>query len=177
MTRLPAGAEAVATVLVDFDDAGEYRDWRPVDDVVMGGVSRSSLQPVAPGIARFSGQVSLDHGGGFASIRTEPRAWRTEGATAIVMRCRGDGHTYKFTVRVDDGYDGLQYQARFQPARSDWTIVRLPIAAFAATFRGRKVPGIGPLRPQLIRRLGLMVSDRQAGPFELLVDWIGVATD
>jgi hypothetical protein len=38
------------------------------------------------------------------------------------------------------------------------------------------VTGTGPLHPERIRRLGLMVSDRQAGPFELLVDWIGVAT-
>jgi hypothetical protein len=25
-----------------------------------------------------------------------------------------------------------------------------------------------------VRALGLMISDKQAGPFELLVDWIGV---
>ena len=55
--------------------------------------------------------------------------------------------------------------------------MRLPIASFVATFRGRQVAGVGPLRPELIRRLGLMVSDKQAGPFELLVDWIGVAAD
>ena len=124
-------------MLVDFDDDADCREWRSVDDVVMGGVSRSSLQPAAPGIARFGGQVSLEHGGGFASVRTEPRAWRPSGATAIVLRCLGDGRTYKFTVRIDDGYDGVQYQARFQPAPGDWTIVRLPIATFVATFRGR----------------------------------------
>jgi monofunctional biosynthetic peptidoglycan transglycosylase len=163
-------------VLVDFDGDADYRAWRSVDDVVMGGVSRSVLQPAAPGIARFGGEVSLDHGGGFASVRTEPRAWPTAGATALVLRCLGDGRTYKLTVRSDDHYDGTQYQARFTPARGRWTIVRLPIASFVATFRGRPVPGAGPLHPERIRRLGLMVSDRQAGPFELLVDWIGVAT-
>lgn len=163
-------------MLVDFDDDADCREWRSVDDVVMGGVSRSFLQPAAPGIARFSGAVSLEYGGGFASVRTEPRAWQTGGATALLLRCFGDGRTYKFTVRSDDRYDGVQYQARFTPARGSWTIVRLPIASFAPTFRGRQVTDAGPLRPEHIRRLGLMVSDKQAGPFELLIDWVGVAT-
>lgn len=165
--------EPGTTVLVDFDDAADFRAWRPVDDVVMGGVSRSGLQPAARGIARFSGEVSLEHGGGFASVRTDPRAWPTAGAAAIVLRCLGDGRTYKFTVRTDDGYDGVQYQSRFTPESGAWTNVTLPLASFTATFRGRPVPGVGPLRAEHIRRIGLMVSDKQAGPFELLVDWIG----
>lgn len=160
-------------VLVDFDDAADFRAWRSVDDVVMGGVSRSGLQPAAPGIARFSGEVSLDHGGGFASVRSEPRAWPTAGAGALVLRCQGDGRTYKFTVRIDDGYDGVQYQSRFRPEPGDWRTVNLPLSSFTATFRGRPMPGVGPLRAEHIRRIGLMVSDKQAGPFELLVDWIG----
>jgi hypothetical protein len=34
------------------------------------------------------------------------------------------------------------------------------------------VPGAPPLDAGRVRALGLMISDRQAGPFELLVDWI-----
>jgi hypothetical protein len=78
-------------------------------------------------------------------------------------------------VRTDDLYDGVQYQQRFTPASGTWDVVRLPIESFVATFRGRPVAGMGALHPEHIRRLGLMVSDRQAGPFELLVDWIGVS--
>ena len=173
----PGAAARPTTVLVDFDCDDDFRAWRSVDDVVMGGVSSSVVQPAAPGIARFGGEVSLEHGGGFASVRTEPRAWPAAGATAVVLRCLGDGRTYKFTVRIDDGYDGIQYQARFTPPPGEWTTVRLPVADFTPTFRGRSVPGVGPLRAEHIRRIGLMVSDKQAGPFELLVDWIGIATD
>ena len=161
------------TLLTDFDDDASLATWRAVDDVVMGGVSASRLERAAPGIARFTGAVSLQYGGGFASVRTEPQTWPTAGANALLVRCLGDGHVYKFTVRVDDGFDGVQYQVRFEPAR-EWTTVRLPITNFVATFRGRPVPGAGPLDPARIRRVGLMISDRQAGPFELLVDWIAV---
>ena len=165
----------MAERLVDFADDDATTHWHPIDDVVMGGVSHSTLQPYSRGIACFGGVVSLEHGGGFASVRTEPRKWHTAGAHAFVMRCRGDGRQYKFTARTDDGFDGVQYQARFRPPRAEWSEVTLPVASFVASFRGRPVPEAGPLDPARIRQLGFMVSDRQAGPFELLVEWIDVA--
>jgi len=163
-------------VLVDFAREAEFAAWRAIDDVVMGGVSQSRLQRTGPGIASFTGRVSLEHGGGFASVRCAPRSWPTAGASAFVLRCRGDGHRYKFTLRVDDGFDGVQYQARFEPPRDSWADVELPLGAFAASFRGRPVPGAGPLDPARVRQLGLMISDRQAGEFELQVQWIGALT-
>jgi len=161
--------------LVDFDDAADFLAWQPIDDVVMGGVSRSTFKQAAHGIASFGGVVSLDNGGGFASVRTEPQAWATGGAESFMLRCRGDGRQYKFTVRTDDGFDGVQYQARFAPPRGEWTTVVLPLTEFVASFRGRPVPGVQPLDPAHVRQLGLMISDRQAGPFELLLEWIDVA--
>ena len=48
---------AEARRLLDFDDAAELAAWRPIDDVVMGGVSRSSFKQAATGIAIFSGTL------------------------------------------------------------------------------------------------------------------------
>ena len=173
---VPGASAPQRTVLIDFDDPGDVAQWTPVDDVVMGGVSRSACTQAGPGIARFAGHVSLANSGGFASIRTRPRAWQTEGASAFVLRVRGDGRTYKFTIRTDDGYDGVQYQSRFTPPAAGWHEARLPTESFAATFRGRTVPGAPPLDPGRVRALGLMLSDRQAGTFELLIDWIAAET-
>ena len=161
--------------LIEFEQDADFEAWRAIDDVVMGGVSRSTLQRYAPGIASFSGIVSLDFGGGFASVRTLPRVWATAGAKTFVLRCRGDGRKYKFTVRVDEGFDGVQYQARFQPPRGEWVEVALPVASFVASFRGRPVMGADPLDPAQVRQLGFMVSDKQAGPFELLLEWVDAA--
>lgn len=170
-----AGARTAAAqriVLLDFDDAADLRLWTPVNDVVMGGVSRSEFTQAQPGIARFSGIVSLENSGGFASVRTAPRAWHTSGAGAFVLRVCGDGKRYKFTVRADDRFDGIQYQSGFEPQALEWQEVRLPVASFVATFRGRTVPGAPPLDPARARTLGLTISDRQAGAFSLLIDWI-----
>jgi len=164
----------MATTLLDFDDGAELELWRPVDDVVMGGVSSSRFTASGAGIARFAGTVSLDRGGGFASVRTSLRDWDATGAGAFLLRVRGDGKTYKFTLRTGDSFDGVQYQARFTPAAGEWTEVRLPVTAFVPTFRGRTVPGAPTLDPARVRALGFMISDQQAGPFELLVDNIRV---
>lgn len=164
----------MASTLIDFDDAADVALWRAVDDVVMGGVSRSTFRQAQPGVASFSGNVSLENFGGFASVRTPPRDWDTAGASAFLLRVRGDGHAYKFTIRTGDGFDGIQYQARFTAPAQTWTDVRLPVRDFVATFRGRKVPFAPSLDPAKVRALGLMISDKQAGPFELLVDWIAI---
>jgi NADH dehydrogenase [ubiquinone] 1 alpha subcomplex assembly factor 1 len=142
--------------------------------VVMGGVSRSAFGQAEPGVARFAGNVSLENFGGFASVRTPPRDWGTAGAAAFVLRVRGDGKSYKFTLRTGDGFDGIQYQARFVAPVGEWTDVRLPVRDFVATFRGRKVPFAPSLDAAKVRALGLMISDKQAGPFELLVDRIAI---
>jgi hypothetical protein len=159
-------------VLLDFDTEQDVSLWQPVDDGVMGGLSRSSFTLAEPGIARFAGHVSLENFGGFASVRTAARAWRTAGASALALRVRGDGRTYKFTVRTDDGFDGVQYQSRFTPPAGLWVDIMLPRPSFAASFRGRPVTGAAALDLARARALGLMISDRQAGPFELFVDRI-----
>jgi len=164
----------VATTLLDFDDPADVALWRPVDDVVMGGVSRSTFEQAGAGIARFRGNVSLENFGGFASVRTPPRDWDTARAQAFLLRVRGDGKAYKFTVRTSDGFDGIQYQSRFIATAGEWTDVRLPVREFVATFRGRKVPFAASLDPAKVRAIGLTISDKQAGPFELLVDRIAI---
>jgi hypothetical protein len=165
---------AALTTLLEFDDGTDLAPWYAVDDVVMGGISRSAFEQVAPGIARFHGNVSLENSGGFASVRTAPRDWETAGARAFLLRVRGDGKTYKFTIRTGDGFDGIQYQQRFTPATGQWCDVRLPVDQFVPTFRGRRVPFAPALDAAKVRALGLMVSDRQAGAFELQVDRIAI---
>lgn len=174
---MTAPALAMIVTLLDFTDPADVARWRPVDDVVMGGASRSLFSQAEPGIARFHGNVSLENFGGFASVRTAPRAWDTEHARAFVLRVRGDGRQYKFTLRTSDRFDGIQYQARFTAPAGEWTDVRLPVDAFVPTFRGRKVPFVAQLDAGGVRTLGLTISDKQAGPFELLVDRIAVDRD
>ena len=59
-------------ILFDFSKDSDLSDWTIVNDGVMGGVSQSDLIINADGNGLFSGKVSLDYNGGFASVRYNP---------------------------------------------------------------------------------------------------------
>ena len=157
----------MAQVLYAFDDPAAVLGWRAIDDRVMGGVSRSRLRHDAAGHAVFEGEVSLDRGGGFASVRSPVAEHGAAGATALLIVAFGDGHRYKLALFGDDGFDSVGHQATFTPEPGRWDTVRLPLDDFVATFRGRPLPGAGAPDPARIRQLGLLIAERQAGGFAL----------
>lgn len=161
-------------VLFDFADPAAAAAFAPIDDVVMGGRSWSRAVP-ADGALRFEGEVSLEQGGGFASIRSRPRRADLSGLDGLVLTVRGDGRRYKVNLRIDEAFDGVTWQATLEPPAGEWRAVTLPFAAFAPRFRGRAVPEAGPLDPARIATLGFLVGDRQAGPFRLEVARIEAA--
>jgi hypothetical protein len=161
--------------LLSFESAASVADWSAVDDRVMGGVSVSRLRhehagdAADRGYAVFEGLVSLAQGGGFASVRLTPgsRPLGVPSVAAYVLRVLGDGHRYKLNLRTDAAFDGINYQAAFTPPAGAWASLRLPLAAFEPSFRGRTVPGAPPLDPARVCQVGLMIADRQAGSFSL----------
>ena len=63
-------------VLFDFQASKNPPTWQIVNDDVMGGVSTSKFQVLTNGGAIFSGVVSLENNGGFASVRSSAvRSW------------------------------------------------------------------------------------------------------
>ena len=80
-----------------FDHPESVAAWSAIDDRVMGGVSRSALRFDAAGHAVFSGQVSPDNNGGFASARgplVPELGSRAAGATALRVRALGGGKNF-----------------------------------------------------------------------------------
>jgi monofunctional biosynthetic peptidoglycan transglycosylase len=165
--------EAGVELRADFSAAGEIAQWGPVDDVVMGGVSSSTVRASDEGTAVFSGEVSLENNGGFASVRSRPRDWELAGMRGLALRVRGDGKSYKLGARTDGAFDGVTWQATFETVAGQWTTVRLAFEDMQPRWRGRQVADAGPLRPETVRTLGLLISDKQEGPFRLEVAWIG----
>ncbi|MFZ2988172.1 CIA30 family protein [Ideonella sp.] len=155
------------TLLFDFTDPNQAIAWHPIDDRVMGGISRSSLRRDPAGHAVFEGTVSLEQKGGFASVRSIPGELGLAGAEACLIELRGDNKQFKLSLLTDDGFDSLNYQASFTPKGNDWQTLHLALADFRATFRGREVTDATSLDPARIRQVGLMIAARQADYFEL----------
>ncbi len=152
--------------LFDFQTTTHQAGWQVVNDDVMGGVSRSAFT-VTNGAAFFRGEVSLENNGGFASVRSQPARHDLSGCQTFVLRVRGDGRRYKFTVRTETGWDAPLYQVSFPTKRGVWEEQRLAMKDFVPTFRGRVLTGAPPLDPAKVVSVGLLIADQQAGPFEI----------
>lgn len=109
---------------------------------------------------------------GFASVRSLPARPDLAGCDAFLMRVRGDGRRYKFTVRTESGFDTPIYQCAFTTRRGEWEEHRLAFKDFVPTFRGRTLTDAPALDPGKVVSIGFLISDRQAGPFQLEVVWI-----
>lgn len=152
--------------VIRFDSPAAVRAFRAMDDRVMGGISQSRMRFDAAGHAVFEGSVSLEQNGGFASVRaTLPQA-SAERVRAIRIEVMGDGKRYKLALRMGPDTDGVSYQAAFTARPGEWQSVELPLETFVPTFRGRTVAA-PPLDWQAVRQIGLLIADRQAGPFAL----------
>jgi monofunctional biosynthetic peptidoglycan transglycosylase len=153
--------------LFDFADPAAARAFVKIDDVVMGGRSASRMSATGDGTAVFSGNVSLENNGGFASVRSLRQSWDLSEAGGLTLEILGDGRRYKVNLRTDNVNDQMSYQAGFDTADGEWQTVELPFQRFAPKLRGRALVDVAPLDPGRVSTLGLMIADRQAGEFRL----------
>ncbi len=100
------------TMVLDFT-AAEKPVWEAIDDRIMGGSSQSTPEYLSDTGLRFSGTVSLENDGGFASIRSDAGEYDLSQSSGLKLRVLGDGKTYKLSLRTDVFYDGVSYQAEF----------------------------------------------------------------
>jgi monofunctional biosynthetic peptidoglycan transglycosylase len=148
--------------LLDFSSPDVVRTFQVINDGVMGGLSTSRLN-LASGSMSFAGEVSLENNGGFASCRGPVRF--PADSTVLLLTVRGDGRRYKLTLKRDDGPRTAQYQAAFV-ASQEWKTLCFRPADFQASFRGRAVAA-PPVLFVDVRYIGLLISDRQSGPFSI----------
>ena len=163
---------ATNKTLFDFQAATNSLAWEVVNDDVMGGVSNSQFQVLTNGCVVFSGTVRLENNGGFASVRSAPVRENLADLTAFVLRVRGDGRRYKFSVRTGAGFDTPLYQCSFTTKQGEWEEHRLAFSDFVPTFRGRVLTDVPPLNPAKVNSVGFLIADKQAGPFRLEIGWI-----
>ena len=142
-----------------------------LDDVVMGGASRSRFEVVegagegGKGPAGvFRGTLTDANSGGFASVRSrncDPPLDLSRSA-CLALRVRGDGRRYKLILRTDPGWDSLTYCASFDTRKpsgnDDFETVRIPWSSFKPVFRAKSAVGAPPLDPSRVASLQLMLS-------------------
>ena len=155
-------------ILFDFSNPDVAEMFHPIGDRVMGGVSTGALI-FEEKCAVFTGEVSFENHGGFASVRSASGAWDLGPFQGIELEVLGDDRVYKLSLTTEPRYDSVVYRARFTPGPDGWTTVRIPFGDFLPTFRGETVPDAPPLDPSAITSFGFLISDRQEGRFQLKI--------
>jgi Complex I intermediate-associated protein 30 (CIA30) len=155
------GKMPVDNVIFDFQHpSGDLKEiWGALDDVVMGGVSQSGIRLVENS-ALFSGNVSTDNSGGFASIRTRnfETPFDLSGYEGLEIRARGDGKRYKFMLRSETKWDGIAYCYSFDTQKDIWTTARIPFAQMIPVSRAKTLRDVGPLDTRQVYSFQIMLS-------------------
>lgn len=161
--------------LFDFDSPEKSGDWRVVNDVVMGGLSGSQILYNPAGFLAFKGKVSLANSGGFASARTSIKSSDLKyDFKGVVVRAKGDGKVYGIRFRTNVESDGYAYQFKIKTTNGEWKEFKIPFEDFEPTFRGNTLRNKPALKSKDITQMGILISDKQAGEFEVTLDWVKV---
>lgn len=173
----PLNPPQSTVVLVDFDDPDEVAAWRTVNDPVMGGRSTSEVRFGDVGLV-FSGSISLENNGGFASVRgpADPGIGRkAAGATSLRIRALGDGKTY--VLRVGAAGQPWSYIQRFATEAAVQRTYDLPVDGFQAVGMRLDPAPEAPqtLDPSTISQVSVYILDKQQGPFELTISSLDAA--
>ena len=167
-----AGGSGETNRLMDFE-AETTPQWFPVNDGVMGGLSKGK-PTVKDGSLHFRGDLSLENNGGFSSIRTAGD-YDFSGKDTMVMRVKGDGRTYQLRLATDARYRGsaVSYGADFATQKGQWVVGHLAFEELVPSWRGRKLDGPA-FAASKVEEIGILIGDKKAGGFALEVDWIAV---
>ena len=174
-TSVPAAGDVV---LVDLAEPGEVAAWTTVNDPVMGGTSTSNVTFSDGGLV-FSGNISLENNGGFASARGPQQSDigpKAAGATALRVNARGDGKTYLLKVGIAD--QPWSYIQRFSTEAGIDRTYGLPVEDFEpAGMRLDPEPDAPKtLDPAGIDQLSVYILDKQQGPFTITVRAVDATT-
>lgn len=128
--------------LFDFTNSRSkfQSNWGAVDDVVMGGVSQSNFY-LTDNQAIFTGYVSTDNNGGFASVRTRNFTPPLDLSQfeGIELHLQGDGKRYKFITRCEGQWDGISYCHSFDTIYNFSQTIRIPFQELIPVFRAKTV--------------------------------------
>ena len=144
------------------------KQWRIVNDGVMGGLS-SSAAIVKDDKIIFSGNVSLKNNGGFASLRSPVNEYNFEEYSGIEIKIKGDGKRYSISMKETTYFTGLFYTATFETKINEWITTKIPFDKVKPYYFGREVNSDKKIPLNNIKEISLLIGDKQEGNFEAAI--------
>uniref|UniRef100_A0AC35UA59 RNA helicase n=1 Tax=Rhabditophanes sp. KR3021 TaxID=114890 RepID=A0AC35UA59_9BILA len=171
--------------------------WRTGCDADWGkGFSSGSLILTENNTGLFSGNIDTTvmkdgvvERAGWASMKTQDKSsfnrkkymTRWWNYSHLIVRCRGDGRSYKLMLHVPGSIDLTWGDSYSYPLHTHggpyWQVEKIPFSRFFHTVSGRIQDKQHRMNQQNISSLGIVLMDRMDGPFKLEIDFIGVSHD
>jgi NADH dehydrogenase [ubiquinone] 1 alpha subcomplex assembly factor 1 len=156
-------------ILFDFSAADDWSGWQVENDVVMGGNSSSKLERSSQGNAVFTGRVSLENNGGFASLQYHFPPENIENYKKAILYVKGDGKKWQFRTKADLE-DKASYVYEFTTT-GDWQTVEVPLNEMKPVYRGRKLD-IPNFSANTIQEIRFLIGNKKEENFRLEIDKI-----
>ncbi|KAI1865255.1 hypothetical protein JX265_008302 [Neoarthrinium moseri] len=185
--------------LHSFRDAASIADTKLMCDVDIGGYSKASLdwEPATahePAHARFAGSISTAlpphrpdiQRSGFAAWRTLDRPptlfgralWDIDMYRYLALRVKSDGRAYFVNVQTESVVPTDLHQHRlFAKRPGEWETVLIKWNDFVRTNHGFVVEPQTEILRQKVKSLGIGLTDRVPGPFELCIESMWATND
>lgn len=158
-------------VIIDFNSDSNIKEWRTVDDTVMGGRSSSDFTLSSDGYGVFEGSVSLDNNGGFSSLRYRFNETQINKTGTVILKIKGDGKKYQFRVK-NKSSDYYSYIYNFDTS-GEWEEIEIPLTNFYPSFRGMKLD-LPNFAHNEIEEIGMLIGNKKAENFKLIIDKIEI---
>ncbi|KAI3327277.1 complex I intermediate-associated protein 30 [Xylariaceae sp. AK1471] len=192
--------------LHDFHNPDSIESCKTLSDKDIGGYSHVSLDWApnsnsasdqalqGPGYARFHGNISTELPSNKPDIqRSGYAAWRTldrkptifgkalyniDMYTYLALRIRSDGRSYLVNVQTESVVPTDLHQHRlFAKRPGEWETVIIKWNDFVRTNHGFVVEPQTEMLRQKVRTLGIGLTDRVPGPFNLCIERIWATND
>lgn len=172
-----------------------------MSDTDIGGSSTSSLAFIpedslasAPAHVRFSGAISNQvpvadpsiERTGYAAFRTLDRPptifgkqlWDVERYRYLALQVKSDGRKYKVNVQTESlEYTDLHQHRLYARRPGSWETVLIKWSDFVRTNHGIVVEPQSEIMTTKVRTIGIGLTDRLPGPFEICVGKIWATND
>ncbi|KAF4461364.1 complex I intermediate-associated CIA30 precursor mitochondrial [Fusarium albosuccineum] len=191
--------------LYDFNDQATVRDCIIMSDKTIGGFSQSNLDiatptecdykiPLSSSFARFHGSISTRlpadrpkiQRSGFAGFRTPDQrptvfgrsVWDIDPYLYLALRVKSDGRSYFVNVQTESVEPSDLHQHRlFAKRPGQWETVLIKWNDFVRTNHGFVVEPQTEMLRQKVVTVGIGLTDRVEGPFELCIERIWATND
>jgi NADH dehydrogenase [ubiquinone] 1 alpha subcomplex assembly factor 1 len=145
--------------------------WRIVNDGVMGGLS-SSKTAIKDDKIIFSGNVSLENNGGFASLRSPVKVYDFSEFTGLELKLKTDGKRYSISMKETSYFNGYFYTITFETKKDEYIVVRIPFNQLKLYYFGNETNSEDKIPLDNIKEISLLIGDKQEGGFITEVDYI-----